>query len=641
MCGIAGLITDRFREADTVQRVHRMIAAIRHRGPDGSSVAAIRDNSHRSVVFGHARLSILDLKETSSQPMRDFATSSWLVYNGEIYNFRELRHELETYGYQFLSTGDTEVVLKAMVHWKREALRKFEGMFAIAFWDGLDRELILARDTFGIKPLLFTRNSAGFAFASELKSIEASELAPFPVNRRAITTYLTYGCVVEPETAASNVSSLPPGQMLIVDAEGRIEAPRKFGTVTDLLKRDASPLSTTGCRADVEHALRESVKKHLVSDVPIGISLSGGIDSSLLALIASEQDHPDLRTLTVSFPDEQFSELEYALRVVKRIRAKSEIVHLDDHRVLGLVLEALAAADQPTVDGVNTYIVSKAAASAGIRVLLTGLGGDEIFGGYTTFNRVPMLSRHHSLMTPTGRTGARMFRDSPSWLKWHKLGEFYDADNVRDAYLLYRSIRWRGLPLHPVEDWPPANFWVAPETMQELTDAYDRSDFLQIAYLETSFYMRNQLLRDADIFGSANSIELRVPYLHIPLIQLAWSLGSKEHISWRTQKNVLRSALRSYDPSFNRPQKMGFTLPWDRWLRTILRSHITDVIMSAEGYNDLGLSQEWAASLLRGFEAGNPAVTWMHVWSVVALLAWYRSRTRIATRIGPAAAVTA
>src|SRR5580765_6965633 len=137
MCGIAGLITDRFREADTVQRVHRMIAAIRHRGPDGSSVAAIRDNSYRSVVLGHARLSILDLKETSSQPMRDFATGSWLVYNGEIYNFRELRHELETYGYQFLSTGDTEVVLKAMIHWKREALRKFEGMFAIAFWDGL------------------------------------------------------------------------------------------------------------------------------------------------------------------------------------------------------------------------------------------------------------------------------------------------------------------------------------------------------------------------------------------------------------------------------------------------------------------------------------------------------------------------
>ncbi len=626
MCGIAGILTDRHPEAEAVHRVERMIAAMQHRGPDGNNVVAIRNRPTNCLALGHARLSILDLNETAAQPMLDLSTASWLVYNGEIYNFRELRNELESYGYRFVSTGDTEVVLKAMVHWKCEALKKFRGMFALGFWDGRERHLILARDTLGIKPLLFARNAGGLVFASELKAIEASELVTTSVNPHATMSYLTYGCVVEPETIASKVLSLPPGAMLVVKSDGGMSAPATFSSVTDLVRKAAGSRRSPRHATEIREALKESIKNHLISDVPIGISLSGGIDSSLLALLATDGGEYDVRTLTVNFPDEQFSELEYASRVSGHIRSKTEVIDLDDGSVMGFALEALAATDQPTVDGVNTYIVAKAASMAGIRVLLSGLGGDEIFGGYTTFIRAPMLARHNMLLPQLARLARRMFARPESWPKWHKLGEFHNVDTVRDAYLLYRSIRWRGLPFALEQELPPDQFWVAPETIQELGNAHDTDDFLQVAFLETSFYMRNQLLRDGDVFSSANSIELRVPYLHLPLIHAAWSFRGDDHIDWFAQKKVLREILRLYDPGLSRRRKMGFTLPWQRWFRTVLKDYVHDVLSSADGYTDVGLSPAWGRSLLTAYEAGNPAVTWMHIWSLIVLLTWYRSR---------------
>ena len=387
MCGIAGILTNRHRQAETVRRVDGMIAAVRHRGPDGHNVVAVGDHHGNCLVLGHARLSILDLSDTSAQPMLDLATGSWVVYNGEIYNFRELRHELESYGHRFVSTGDTEVLLKAMVQWNRGALKKFQGMFAFAFWDGRGRELILARDTFGIKPLLFSRTADGFVFASELKSIEASGLVPFSLNPEAVTSYLTYGCVIEPETVASKVWWLSPGQMLTVDSDGRIKAPAKFSTVSDLLQTAAvSQRPKAADASEVRHALTASIKDHLVSDVPIGISLSGGIDSSLLAMLAADTGNVDLRTLTVSFPDERFSELKYATSTAKRINAKAEVILLHGTKVLELVFAALEAADQPTVDGVNSYIVARAArhTSLGRRILRRGAtecGGERAAAG--------------------------------------------------------------------------------------------------------------------------------------------------------------------------------------------------------------------------------------------------------------------
>jgi len=278
------------------------------------------------------------------------------------------------------------------------------------------------------------------------------------------------------------------------------------------------------------------------------------------------------------------------------------------------------------VDGVNVYIVAKTAALSGIRVLLTGLGGDEIFGGYTTFARAPSLARHNWILPLISLLGRKTFATADSWTKWHKLGEFKKVGNVRDAYLLYRSICWNDLPISPVEDMPPEIFWLAPETMQESANAHEASDFLQVAFLESAFYMRNQLLRDGDIFGSANSIEIRFPYLHLPLIEMAWSLPGTQHIDWHGQKKILRTILQTYDPVLGRAKKRGFVLPWDRWLRTILKDYVIDVLTSNEAYLDLGLSPGWGRSLLQGFEARNPSVTWMRIWSLVVLLNWCRSR---------------
>ena len=489
MCGIMGVLSDG-RPEETRAVVRAMMAASEHRGPDGCGSIEIPLGDF-NLVLGHTRLSIIDLSDGSRQPMRDAESGSWLAFSGEIYNFRPLRAELERLGVQFATTGDSEVLLKALVQWGERALQKIEGMFAFAFWDGRSRTLLLARDRVGMKPLYYwsggCSGQTGFAFGSEVKVLEDAEISPLHVDQDAVDSFLAYGAVIGPRTIFKEIRELEPGHLLRVSPRGEVDQSEYWSL------RDCIASSERAEIRDFDHAvayirerLEHAVASHLVSDVPVGVFLSGGIDSSLLALLASRFVESSITLLTVAFPEQEFSELPYAKQIAGILQHQHEVVTLTAEQLRELLPLALGAMDQPTVDGINTFVISRVGAALGLKVLLTGIGGDELFGGYTTFSKVPRLLKYGAALRPVARVLAKLRTKNP--IQWQKVADAGVLRNLAEAYLLQRSIRWRQA------DRSVRRTRGLQEEIESLAN-----DFQKVAALELQFYARNQLLRDADV----------------------------------------------------------------------------------------------------------------------------------------------
>lgn len=628
MCGIAGILGPLPR-GEGLACVERMVRAMSHRGPDGQDYACVPAREGRSLFLGHARLSILDLSEQAAQPMLDETTGSRLVFNGEIYNYIELRGELEAAGHRFRSSGDTEVLLRALIEWGPAVMRRLRGMYAFAFWDGREHRLILGRDPLGIKPLLLARDGSSVLFASELRSLfigSSSRPALCPIG---VNSYLAFGTVIEPASIVQGVVSVPPGHVVVAEQGGRLVPPRRVLGVEEFLARHVVPdrISFKGAVDAVRARLKNSVSRHLASDVPIGVFLSGGIDSTVIATMTDQAAvGQDVNYLTVGFPEHEFSELQYARQVARGLRGTHRVEVLDASRMLDMLPKALASVDRPTVDGINTYIISRIGAQQGIKVLLSGLGGDEIFGGYTTFWKAPLLWRHRVLLSRlAGLLPAHLFGSS---IERRKLAEGRDCFDLRDAYLLQRSIRWSGQTARiQVLRTLPDNSLVTPECWELMSTDHRHGMHNRISYLETVFYMRNQLLRDSDIFSSANSVELRVPYLDLDVIDLAWSLPGSYHRSARWGgKRILKTILEELQPGLPlRRRKMGFVIPWDRWLREPrLFEMVADTVHTAAAYRGLGVEPAEGRSILAAFADKDPLITWSHIWSLFVLLDWNR-----------------
>ncbi len=627
MCGIAGVHTSRPLD-EAREAAGRMVRSFRHRGPDGTGEVCIPlPGGARHLVLAHARLSILDLSELAAQPMHDSGTNSWLVYNGEIYNFRELRSELQSKGYVFRSHGDTEVLLKALVAWGEEALRRLKGMYAFAFWDGRSEELILGRDPFGIKPLLLARSRDTLLFASELRSLRDGGMVRLTLNGPAIDSYLVYGAVIEPYTMAKEVLAIPPGSVVCVDREGHVAPPKEIRTLVHLVQNGRDGASGGGFRTavrEIQSELGRAIEAHLVSDVPVGVFLSGGVDSSTIASLTDKAaSAPRVNFLTVGFPEKDFSEVQYAKQVTSKLSGIHHVIELTAEDMRNLLPRGLLAADQPTVDGMNTFVISRVAAELGIKVLLSGLGGDEVFGGYTTFRKVPFLSRHRLWLSRLVR-----LHPAPTWGNYaqrHKVARSLRVGLIRDAYLLHRSIRWRDATSHlSLTVVPPDESPVPPETLERMTDGHELGSFYQVACLEMMFYMRNQLLRDADIFGSANSVEIRVPYLHWDLVEKAWRLPASFHLPPISGgKRILKRILMTIHPGVPvGRRKMGFVLPWTPWLQGPLFQMLADLLHSRKAYESLGLDYQEGGRALQAFRSNDPLVSWGQIWSLFALLHW-------------------
>jgi asparagine synthase (glutamine-hydrolysing) len=607
MCGIAGLMTSD-HTVQAQEATKKMISALAHRGPDANGYAKI-PLQHKNVFLGHTRLAIVDLSDKSNQPMKDSMTGSWLVFNGEIYNFRELRRQLEILDISFETDGDTEVLLQALLQWGDHALEKLHGMFAFAFWNGTRQEWLLARDPLGIKPLYYSLGQDYFAFASEVAALVRSGICSSAIDSAAVSSFLTYGAVQGPNTIYKDVQELEPGHKLRISRE-YVAHDNAYWSLGRCLREipQSSAVDFQTAAWQIEQSLDRAVASHLIGDVPVGIFLSGGVDSSLLALSAARCSTEPVTLLTLSFREPQFSEVAFARQVADQLPFRHEVIPLEANQLRQQIPAALSAMDQPTVDGINTFVICRAGIGLGLKVLLTGIGGDELFGGYTTFSKIPVLKNYGRLLRPLAHVLSRVGTRNP--IQWKKLAQVSLPLDTTDAYLLQRSIRWK------------SSFAADSSLLVDQVD-FLSNEFQKVSALELLCYTRNQLLRDADVFSMANSVELRVPFLDLSLVRAALALGPEYHFEGNVGKRLTRHILNArLEKRLPQRRKQGFTFPWQSWLRSELKPMIVETIRDKSIYDSLAIDPGYGEALLRGFERGDPYTSWSEVWSLFVLLSW-------------------
>jgi len=626
MCGIFGIVAHHARVPEGL--LERGTRSLAHRGPDDSGTVLLdSEDGTDEIGLGNRRLAILDLSPLAHQPMHDSITGNWIVYNGEIYNFRDVRRELEQTGANFTSHSDTEVLLKAYAQWGEQCLPKFRGMFAFAVWDAAREQLFIARDPMGIKPLYYAQEGSYFLFASEVRSLLGTGLLRSNIDRAGLLNYLTYGSAYDPLTLIEGIQALPAGHTLTWQ-NGAVRLSRYWDLVDDERASSSS--------ADPEHAanhlqsiLEEAVRLQLVSDVPVGVFLSGGIDSSALVSILSRGAITP-STFSIVFREADFSEAEHSRAIAKKFRTDHHEISISQSDVLSSIPSALAAMDLPTMDGINTYFVSHETRAAGVKVALSGLGGDEVFAGYSSFRTVPRAERFAHLWKSVPRSVRGSFASVFSGLtpkndQNRKLAALARANGrVLHPYFVSRMLF---TPDQQDALYPTADAVITGAARASQCDVLRRSRNLdpvnRVSYLESRCYMLNTLLRDSDFMSMSQGLELRVPLIDHQLAKTvlalpgAWKLG-------RTPKKLLVEALAGSLPDeIVYRRKRGFTLPFEHWMRQDLRSEVEGVLTS--GNVDKGP----LGGLLRGTEVQqvwndflHGTVSWSRPWSLYVLLRW-------------------
>ena len=573
MCGIAGIFTpERATTGADVAAVRRMMGAQIHRGPDGEG---LHQDSH--AVLGHRRLSIIDLSDAGRQPMANEGRTVWVTYNGEIYNFVCLREELIRAGHDFHSRTDTEVLVHGYEEWGIEGLlSRLRGMFAFALYDlrAAKPRLVLAKDRFGIKPLYYSYQAgAQIVFASEVRAILESGLVRDERNEEALVRFLQLGSVPIPLTTVKDIQALPAAQYAILSEDGL--QLKQYWDLSRLFDRSPdlpAPTSDETLQATSD-LLSEAVNLHLISDVPLGLFLSGGLDSSALVALASRFRETPVTTLSIIFEEQNYDESPYSKIVAHRYGTNHHEVLIGKKDFMDGLPRIFAAMDQPTVDGVNTFLVSKAAKETGLRVVLSGLGGDEVFLGYSHFRMARSLEtawRLYGALPPGWRkacvslaTQAGVLAGKP---RIEKLSYLEDGSH-ESMYLLFRAL-------------------FSPEQIGDLlgtreAEASSRSFSFGSAIgsgsgslvgalngLEFQHYLQNQLLKDTDAMSMAHSIETRVPYLDHKLVEHVVSLPTRLKLHGQVNKPMLVSAVGNGLPrEVWERRKMGFTFPFDDWLK--------------------------------------------------------------------------
>lgn len=626
MCGIFGIVAHRGHIPEGV--LERATQSLAHRGPDDSGTILLRDSAPESteIGLGNRRLAILDLSVVGHQPMRDAESGNWIVYNGEIYNFREIRRELERLGATFVSHTDTEVVLKAYARWGEQCLIKFRGMFAFALWDCERNRLFLARDPMGIKPLYYAHKGNYFLFASEVRSLLGTGLLPRRIDPAGLTNYLTFGSAYDPLTLLQGIKSVPAGHTLTWE-RGTLRESAYWDLVDELAPIGYYDGGAT--RPDLKQMLAEAVRLQLVSDVPVGIFLSGGIDSSaLVSILTSAGFTPS--TFSIVFREADFSEAQYSRAIAAKFHTDHHEINISQSDVLAAMPDALRAMDLPTMDGVNTYFVSRQARAAGVKVALSGLGGDEIFGGYSSFRTVPRMERFSQYWAhvprPMRTALARGFTAlTPANDQNRKLTSLARGNgSLLHPYFLTRMLFTPGQRELLLCSNDEAVTKLAEESSRDrLRRAGCLDPINRVSYLEARCYMLNTLLRDADFMSMSQGLELRVPLIDHQLAKAVLALPGECKLN-RTPKKLLVEGLEFPLPDdvVHRP-KRGFTLPFEHWMRGELRAEIEPLLTPKR------ISQGPLRGLVNGEEIGRiwqnflaGSVSWSRAWSLYVLQRW-------------------
>jgi len=624
MCGIIGGLSTAPLPQESLLRGLRSLA---HRGPDDSGwqMLSVEHPHPLSVFLASQRLAILDLSSAGHQPMQDPATGNWIVYNGEIYNFRQVRSQLQENGAIFRSHCDTEAILQAYAAWGEDCLTHFRGMFAFAIWDANRQRLFLARDRFGEKPLYYALHDGSLLFASEVRALLNTGLLPRRVNFNGVLQYLAFGSVQHPETCVEGIHALLPAHYMVCES-GRIRQVKYWdlhGIAENGAGREAEGSSKHGEAEELRAILEDAVLLCTVSDVPIGVFLSGGIDSSVLtALLASKGAH--LKTFSIVFKELDYSEARYSRQVAAQFHTEHHELLLSQQDALRSIPDAILAMDQPTVDGVNTFIVSREAHHQGLKVALSGLGGDELFAGYNTFTTVPRMERFAWIANGFPELQRALlgsvFRGlTVSNSKNQKIAALIEG-RCQHPYLLPRLL------FVPVAQ-PLLNsvrrhdFWeIAQAPLQSsLQQSQEFDPINRVSYLELRNYMANTLLRDADFMSMSHSLEVRVPFIDHKLAEYLFTIPGPDKMS-STPKHLLLKAVGSLLPDevSHRP-KRGFELPFEIWLRDQLRREVEEVLLSDDTMEGImapgAVKRVWNEFL-------NGHLSWSRPWSLYVLKKW-------------------
>jgi len=654
MCGICGVIgVERPELAEEITR--RMMGALLHRGPDDEGLLTAP-----SAVLGMRRLSIIDLPG-GHQPVFNETGNVAVVFNGEIYNFPQLRKTLEGRGHAFRTHSDTEVIVHAYEEWGEQCLRELRGMFAFALWDarlsgtsgdGARRaRIFLARDRLGIKPLYYAVAGGAFLFSSEVRSLLASGCIEPRVSPDSVEAYLTFGSVTEPSTLVQGVFSLLPGHSFTFSVEAPPEKPSPkpyWVYAASLLQTEGPrPSSLRDAAKQLRPLLEETVRDHLLSDVPLGVFLSSGLDSTTLVALGSRLQS-DLHTFTVVFPEQRFSESKISRETAKRFKTRHQEILLSPNQLLAQLDDAINSLDQPTMDGLNTYFVSRAARQAGLKVALSGLGSDEIFGGYSTFE-----------MTPRAALVAGLGRWIPGPIRRLTAGaaaRIARGDAVRKAAAAWRSPR----------DFPHAYYFTrtlfTPSRVRSLLAPYFDSgehsekkspwrarmretareaarldSFTAVSCFELQSYMVNTLLRDTDAVSMANSLEVRVPFLDHRLVEFVGRLPKSAKYRRRVRKSLLVEAMSDLLPDDVMGQsKRTFTLPWDVWLRGPLGVRLSQDLSNLTPQLLRYMNPRAVGGAWQNFVVGQ--TNWARPWSLFVLNEWVRQHVTGAKKHSSSAA---
>jgi asparagine synthase (glutamine-hydrolysing) len=625
-----------------------MAAAMVHRGPDDEGFL-VNDLRAPGAALGMRRLSIIDL-EGGHQPVWNEARNVAVVFNGELYNYRELRDRLHLAGHRFTTNSDTEILVHGWEEWGEDLLNELRGMFAFALLDFRKHfatvpVLFLARDPLGIKPLYYAQTPVGFAFASELRALLACGALERRISSDALTSYLLFGSVSEPVTMAEGAFSLPPGYALLLHLPDRRRMPRVrpwWDPTRSAAARDPKrPRNFQAASARLRPLLEDAIRAHLIADVPVGLFLSSGLDSGAIAILAG-QAQKGIRSFTLTFPDTDYDEGPLARVVAQRAGTTHTEVPLQGKDMLARVDEAIAALDQPTMDGINTYFVSWAAREVGLKVALSGLGSDELFGGYSTFADTPKLMRLEALsrfvpgafrrisaplvnswMARNGSVDAAR-KASAAWLMPDVLPHPYffarllfppaEVARLTDPHYRKSTVSNDGVTLNPT--------WLA--WLERTADqAHATEPVAAVSWLEMRTYMTSTLLRDTDSVSMARSLEVRVPFLDTPLVEFVSALSDAARVQPGASKGLLRSALAGILPAeILEQKKRTFTLPWEHWLRNALKPRMEASLKNPPPVLKTNLHAAGVQMVWDNFLQGR--TTWSRPWSLYVLNEWCR-----------------
>jgi asparagine synthase (glutamine-hydrolysing) len=573
MCGINGLFAYKGAPVD-LDELRRTRDAMFKRGPDGHGEWASED---RLVAFGHRRLAIVDLTEGGAQPMPSVDGQIVVTYNGEIYNFPELRADLEARGCVFRSRADTEVLLHLYRLHGDEMLPMLRGMFAFGLWDAEKRRLLLARDPYGIKPLYYADDGACVRFASSVKALVGSGAISRAPDAAGMAGFYLFGSVPEPWTCYKAIRGVPAGASLVVDADG-LQTPRRYFSLSQLYFDAERQTPAADAEAYFRQSALESVRSHLMSDVPVGAFLSAGVDSGALLGLMRDAGQKTIKAVTLAF--EAFrgtarDESPLAAEVARRYGAEHTVRWVGEGEFRGDLLKIFSTMDQPSIDGINTWFVAKATRELGLKVAISGVGGDELLGGYSTFARLPKIVRALSLLRrlpgreALGQAGLALARLAGLPAHPKSAGLLALGLTFPGAYLLQRGVF---LPSELSDAMSDPNF--AHAGLEELRPVAGiasalspspKRDFGKVAVLESMFYLRNQLLRDADWAGLAHSLEIRTPLVDSVLVSQVAPLFAGA--APPNGKSLLAKAPTNPLPDgiVNRA-KTGFGIPLRQWL---------------------------------------------------------------------------